>query len=234
MKDRDIRRFERIERVKSFLDEHIDDFAPSGIVATTLDEITEIIGELKLARVGQIRTPLTKDEIIGALEESFKAISRTSRSIHKKHPSFPAEDFRFPEGDSESATTTHADHLLTLLQDDPAADTPEKLASKAALRDLFFQFEMSPDFVTRLQTLRTSLDDANSGKFNDNRDGIEATAKIATCLKKANDAVITVNGPIHNRYSNDPDKIHAWKRISRIASNPSPASSPAAPLPPTS
>ena len=71
MKDRDVRRSERIERVETFLDAHIADFAPGGIVATTLDEIQGIISDLGKARVGQIRTPLTKEEILEDLRVRY-------------------------------------------------------------------------------------------------------------------------------------------------------------------
>ncbi|MGL4398535.1 MAG: hypothetical protein ACRCXD_01590 [Luteolibacter sp.] len=230
MNDRDVRRLERIERVETFLETHIADFTPGGIVATTLAEIKLIITALNKARVGQIRTPLTKQEIILALRERFKAIALTARSIHIKPPDFPEGDFRTPDEDSENVTTAHADHLLTLLRDGDE-DTPEQLAAKAALRARFIEFEMSADFVTTLHTLRVSLDDANAGKFSDNQEGLESTAEIALLLNQANDAVTTLHGPIQNKYESQPDKIHAWKRASRIESDPQPPEDPEPPTP---
>ena len=232
MQDRDVRRFERIERVETFLDDHIADFAPGGIVAITLNQIKGIIFDLTEARVGQIRTPLTKEEIIDSLRERFKAISLTSRSIHKVYPEFPVEKFRYPDEDSENATTTHADHLFSLLED-TEDDTPGQLAAKAALRARFTEFEMPGTFVTSLRDTRTSLDNANAGKFSDNHEGLESTAEIAILLNQANDAVITLHGPIQNKYSSQPDKIHAWKRAARVESDPRPPEEPEEPEPPT-
>ena len=90
---------------------------------------------------------------------------------------------------------------------------------------------MPGTFVTSLRDTRTSLDNANAGKFSDNHEGLEATARIAILLNRANDAVTTLHGPIQNKYADQPDKIHAWKRAARIESNPSPPEEPEEPTP---
>ena len=205
MRDRDVRRLERIERVETFLDDHITDFAPGGIVATTLVEIKGIISDFEKSRVGQIRTPLTKQEILDEHRERFKAISLTSRSIHKVYPDFPAENFRYPDEDSENATATHADHLLSLLED-KEGDSETDLTVKEQLRQRFIEFEMPATFVADLRATRNSLDHANAGKFSDNHEGLESTAEIAILLNRANDAVITLHGPIQNKYASHPTK----------------------------
>ena len=230
MQDRDVRRLERLQRVKTFLDNHIADFIPGGVVHATRTEVTGLLGKLNLARVGQIRTPLTKEEILERLFERFKAIARTSRSIGGDHPDFPAGDFRFPGDYTENTATTHADALLTLLEDKPT-DTPAQLAEKAALRGRFTDYEMDPGFVAALRTDRDALDAANTGKHTDNQEGLEATAAIATLLNQANAAVTRLHGPIHNKYAAAPDKIHAWKQASRIESDPEPPEDPAPPTP---
>ena len=220
MKDKDVRRMERLERVKTFLDNHIGDFAPGGVVAQTRTEVTGLQADLNAARVGQIRTPLTKDEIIDSMYEQFKDYARTARSIRAVDPAFP-QDYRVPEEDSESAATAHAEHLLTLLEDKPG-DTPAQLAAKAALRTRFTDYEMDPGFVALLRATRNALDAANTGKHTDNQEGLEATAAIRTLLNQANAAVTRLHGPIHNKYKSDPDKIHAWKQASRIERDPEP------------
>ncbi len=225
MKDRDVRRLERIERVETFLDDHIADFAPGGIVATTLGEIRGIISDLGKASVGQIRTPLTKDEILDDLRIRFKAISLTSRSIHTKYPDFPAEDFRFPAEDSENAYTTHADHLLTLLLD-TEDDTPGRLARKDRpprplhrVRDacrLRHLPQRHPHIPQRRQRRKIQRQPRRPRIHRRDRHPPQPRQRRRHHPPR----------PIQNKYASQPDKIHAWKRASRVESDPSPPEDP--------
>jgi hypothetical protein len=115
---------------------------------------------------------------VDALFADFKDIARTSRAIAIEEPGFSSAAFRFPADYTEATATTHADSLLTLLEDNTAAggDTPAQLAAKAALRVQFIAFELPADFVVDLRTDRDALDGSNSGKHSDNFEGVESTA----------------------------------------------------------
>ena len=233
MQDRDILRFERAQRVETFLGNHHADFAPGSKLHPIRTRMSAIVVELEKDRVGQIRTPLTKEEILEDLIEDFKDIARTSRAIREEESSFPVGDFRVPRSRTETSITTHADHLLTLLEA-TEEDTPEQTAAKAALVAKFTAFEMDADFVEQLRALRTSLQTANDGKHTDNQEGLEATESIGLLLNEANGLVTRLHALIQNKYKNDPAKIHAWKQASRIERSPSPQpEEPAEPEQPT-
>jgi hypothetical protein len=148
----------------------------------------------------------------------FKDIARTSRAIAIEEPGFSSAAYRFPADYTEAAATTHADSLLTLLEDNTAAggDTPAQLAAKAALRVQFIAFELPADFVADLRTDRDALDGSNSGKHSDNFEGVESTAAIETLLGEAQDLITRLDTVMHNKYSRNPDKLLAWKSAARV------------------
>ena len=114
----------------------------------------------------------------------------------------------------EIPVTTHADSLLSLLEDQ-AADTPAQLTAKAALRAKFIAYEIAADFVADLRADRDALDDCNSGKHSDNLEGVESTSAIETLLGQAQAIITRLDAAIQNKYSRDPDKLGAWKSASR-------------------
>lgn len=213
MDDRNIRRFERATRVKTFGRGHTADFAPGSKAAALFLELDSIIDSLTEARVGQLRGPVGKEALIAALSADFKDIARTSRAIALDEPAFPVDAYRHPATSVEAPVTTHADSLLQILEDQ-ADDSPEQKAAKAALRAKFIAYEIAPDFVQDLRADRDALDACNSGKHSDNLEGVENTAAIDTLLGQAQSVITRLDAAIQNKYSRDPDKLAAWKSAS--------------------
>jgi hypothetical protein len=178
MNDHALRRSDRATRVQSFGVANAADFAPGSKAALLFPALDSILEKLLGVRVGQLRTPVGKPALLDALFADFKDIARTSRAIALEEPGFSSAAYRFPADYTEAAATTHADSLLTLLEDNTAAggDTPAQLAAKAALRVQFIAFELPADFVVDLRTDRDALDGSNSGKHSDNFEGVESTA----------------------------------------------------------
>lgn len=219
MDDRNIRRFERTTRIQTFGRDNAADFAAGSKAAGFFLDLDPIVFELTAARVGQLRGIVGKPVLIDALSLDFKDIARTSRAIAIEEPGFSSAAYRFPADYAEATATTHADSLLTLLEDNTAAtdgDTPAQLAIKAVLRAQFIAFEMPADFVADLRTDRDALDDSNSGKHSDNFEGLESTAAIETLLGEAQDLVTRLDTVMHNKYSRNPDKLLAWKSAARV------------------
>ena len=214
MDDRNIRRFERATRVQTFGRDNAADFAPGSRAATLFLDLDPIVLELTVARVGQLRGPVGKPALIDNLSLDFKDIARTARAIKLDDPTFPDDDFRHPATSVEIPVTTHADSLLSLLENQ-AADTPAQLTAKAALRTKFIAYEIAADFVTDLRDDRDALDDCNSGKHSDNLEGVESTSAIETLLGQAQAIITRLDAAIQNKYSRDPDKLAAWKSASR-------------------
>ena len=234
MDDNNIRRFNRATRVKNFGKTYAADFTPGSKATTLFLDLDPVVVKLTDAAVGQLRTPVGKPERIAALSADFKDISRTARAIKIDEPAFDDAPYRHPATSVETPVTTHADSLLTLLEDDtrPLADggdTPAQLAAKAALRAKFIAYELPTDFVEDLRADRDALAACNSGKHSDNLEGIESTSAIETLLSQAQSIISRLDAAIQNKYIRDPDKLAAWKSASRTER---PAKKTAAPVPP--
>ena len=228
MDDRNIRRFERATRVQTFARDNAADFTPGSRAAGLLLELDPIVLALTEARVGQLRGVVGKPVLIDALSLDFKDIARTDRAIKLDDPTFPDDDYRHPATSVEIPVTTHADSLLSLLEDQ-AADTPAQLTAKAALRAKFIAYEIPADFVEDLRNDRDALDDCNSDKHSDNLEGVESTSSIDTLLLNAHAIVTRLDAAIQNKYSRDPDKLAAWKSASRVERAAKKAAAPVTP-----
>jgi hypothetical protein len=204
MNDHALRRSDRATRVQSFGVANAADFAPGSKAALLFPALDSILEKLLGVRVGQLRTPVGKPALLDALFADFKDIARTSRAIALEEPGFSSAAYRFPADYTEATATTHADSLLTLLEDD------------AVLRAQFIAFEMPADFVADLRTDRDALDGSNSGKHSDNFEGLESTAAIETLLGEAQDLITRLDTVMHNKYSRNPDKLLAWKSAARV------------------
>ena len=213
MNERNIRRFERATRVQTFGRDHVADFAAGGKAATLFEALDSLITALTDSRVGQLRGPVGKQEVIEALNEDFKDIARTARAIALDEPDFPAAAYRHPATSVETPVATHADALLQLLEDQPA-DAPAQLTAKAALRAKFIAYELPADFVADLRADRDALTACNTSKHSDLREGVEATAAIDDLLAQAQSAITRLDAAVKNKYARDPEKLAAWKSSS--------------------
>jgi len=222
MNDRDILREERLERVKTFGDANKDDFATGSHALDLFSNIGGILTALEKAKVGQLRTPVTKSTLLDALRLDLKLIAGTARAIAVVDPAFPVGNYSpVPAGNSETPLLTHADSVLTLLEDAPT-DTAEAKAAKAALRARFLKYEMEADFVEDLRADRDAIDGANTAKTTDNLKGNESTSAIDTLLLQGSDDVTQLDAIMRNKYNRNTDKLHAWTRASRIERSPKP------------
>jgi hypothetical protein len=230
MDDRNIRRFERATRVQTFGRDNAADFTPGSRAAALFLELDPVVLALTEARVGQLRGVVGKPVLIDALSLDFKDIARTARAIKLDDPTFSDDDYRHPATSVEIPVTTHADSLLSLLENQ-AADTPAQLAAKAALRAKFIAYELPAAFVADLRADRDALDDCNSGKHSDNLEGVESTSAIDTLLGDAQAIITRLDAAIQNKYSRDPDKLAAWKSASRTERPAKKAETPVTPPP---
>lgn len=206
MNDRDLRRSDRITRVLTFRLGNAADFPPTSKAASLFSELDTIPGQLTQARVGQLRTPVTKQTLLDALFTDFKDIARTARAIALDEPGFPAAAYRFPADYAEATAVTHAESLLKLLDG----------TENAALRAKFVAFEIAPDFVPDLRADLQAIHGINHGKNSDNLEGVENTSAIDTLLATAQAILTRLDALIQNKYSRNPDKLAAWKSASHV------------------
>lgn len=224
MNDRDLLRQQRLARVETFGTEHHGDWPADSDAATSFAKVAQINASLGISKVGQLRTPTSKQTLLDALWLDFKAIARTARGIAIDEPGF-ADPYRLPAGATESNITTHADALLKLLEDnnapvDSGGDTPAQKTAKAALRARFIRHFIPADFVAHLRTDRDAIDTANQAKTSDNLEGVESTTDIDTLLLAGTQAVIRLDAMMQNLYATDPGKLRAWHAASRVERSP--------------
>ena len=221
MDDNNIRRFNRVTRVKTFGEIYAADFAPGSKATSLFLELHPIVTRLNEATVGQLRTPVGKSELIAALSLDFKDIARTARAIKIDQPGFDDSAYRHPATSVEKPVTTHADSLLKRLKDNTApvadgGDTPAQLAEKAALRANFIAYELPADFVEDLRADRDAIDGKNLATTADNLEGLESTESISVLLIEGGKEVTRLDAMMQNLYRRNPAKLHAWLAASRV------------------
>ncbi len=218
MNDRDQRRYDRALRVQTFGQENAADFAPGGTARALFADLDHIIVRLNLAKADQTPTRVSKETLLDALAEDFTNLSRTARAIALRDPGFAAP-YNVPDNTSESARLTHADSLLTRLEDQPG-DSPETLAGKASLRAKFVAYELPVDFVEDLRADLDALRATGARNRGETQDGVENTAAIGRLLSEAAEVVQNLDALVHNKYARQPERLRAWQSASRTERSP--------------
>jgi hypothetical protein len=224
MNDRDQRRYDRLTRVQTFGRDHAADFAPTSKAKTHFANLDRHLTALDAAKAGQSPARVSKETLLDALTLDFKNIARTARSIALTENGF-AVPYRIPDNPAEAALATHADALLTLLEDNnkPVAeggDTPEQKAAKAALRARFIAYEMPADFVEDLRAAREALRTANQHNQGETQEGAGNTALIGPLLLQAANDVQELDAIMNNKYAREPENLRAWQSASRVERAP--------------
>jgi hypothetical protein len=227
MNDRDIRRENRLHAVQTFGREHAADYPANSKAATLLAALDTLLTDLTQAKVGQIRTPVSKETLLDALHLDHLNLARTARAIEVAEPGFAAP-YRLPDNPAYAAVLTHADALLTLLEDRPT-DTAGQTAAKTALRAKFIEFDMPDDFVADLRADTDALRASFAHQEADNQEGVENTSAIGTLLAQGQTLVTQLDAIMHNKYARQPDLLRAWLSANHVERAPSRAKTPAAP-----
>lgn len=208
MNDNNIRLFRRTSRVETYCIDRKAEIPPGSVIAKQQAALSLLIKGFNEDLVGQLRTPVGKQTLLDALKLDFKDIARTARAIRLDDPDFPAADYRRPSSLNEFPLTTHADSLLTRLEDQET-DTPEQKAAKAALRQRFIDYLLPTDFVADLRQDRDALSQKNSDKHSDNQESVASTADIENALTKAGEIVQRLDAAFQNKYRDDPASLAA-------------------------
>ena len=124
-----------------------------------------------------------------------------------------------PSEPTASNIKTHADSLLTRLEDAPT-DTPAQLCEKATLRAQFTSKLIPTDFVQDLRADRDVIDGKNLTNTADNLQGLESTESISVLLLEATQEVTRLDAMMQNLYRRHPAKLHAWLAASRVERSP--------------
>ena len=218
MNDRDILRHQRLDRVSTFGIENHSDLPPGCEAIARFANVATLSGKLNDFKVGQLRGPASLQTRLDALWLDFKDIARTARAIDLDEPGFIGF-YRLPGEPTESSIKTHADSLLTRLENAPG-DTPALLAEKAALRAKFIGKLIPTDFVEDLRADRDAIDGKNLTNTAVNLKGLESTESISVLLLQGAQEVTRLDAMMQNLYRRNPAKLHAWLAASRVERSP--------------
>ena len=226
MNNRDTRRLTRAENILIFGENNAADFTAIPFVAEHLGKIAACVGRVIGARAGQAPNRITKSSLLDALLLDFKRIAGTARSIELRDGEVGfAVSFNNVPRRIEKDIRTCADGLLKLLADNDApiaggGDTPAQKTAKAALRARFIALAIAPDFVTDLRQDRDALDEVHAHNRTEVQEGTEDTELIDEQLTLINTEVDILSPIMANIYELQPEKLHAWKRASRVERDP--------------
>jgi hypothetical protein len=226
MNNRDTRRLSRAENLLIYYRNNITDFAAVPVVAEHIAKIDGCVVLVTGARADQAPNRITKSSLLDALLLDFKRIAGTARSIELRDGELGfAVPFNQTPRRVEKDIRTHADALLKLLEDNNApvadgGDTPEQKTAKAALRARFLALGINSAFVTNLRKDRNELDQVHSHNRTEVQEGTEDTELIDAQLTLINTEVDILDPIVANIYEFQLEKLHAWKRASRVERDP--------------
>jgi hypothetical protein len=215
MDNRETRRYDAFQRVKTFGTDNAADFAAGSTAQANFTIIGQVITGLDNAKAGQKPGRNTsKETLLDAIRLDIQNITRTAAAIAQTQPGF-ADAFRPPANNNEGALLTTADKFL------------QQFAAQPALVAQFVAHEMSPTFVTNLQTDRAAVTTTQTQQESKRETGVGNTATIGSLIGQGMKALTTLDAIMHNKYASSPDKLAAWFTASHIErdakrSNPQP------------
>ncbi len=230
MNDRETRRYDMFGREKTFGQTNNTDFAPTSEAAKHFANLNLIITGLDKAKAAQTGGGVTaKSVLLDVLRLDVQNVTRTARALDQDNPGL-ADQFPVPASASDHDLLTCADSILSQLAIDPADDAAAK-AAKTALTAKFVAHELPADFVTRLQTDRTAIDNADDDVESDDEEGVSSTSAVGRLIKAGMKESNYLDAIMHNKYTFDADKLRAWQSASHIERAPQHAKPAPAPTP---
>lgn len=225
MNDRDVRRYERGDRVRTFGIQNAADFAAGAKASTHFDNLDDLMAKVDQAKADQTPSRVSKSTLLDALVLDLKNIARTARSVELAEPGFAAP-YRLPDDLTEIATLSHTDALLNLLED-KATDPVPTTTAKAALRAKFIACELPTDFVADLRADHKAVLDAIKLNQSETQSGVENTRLIGELLTQINTEITHLDAIMHNKYTRQPEKLRVWQSASHLERAPQRAKKPA-------
>ncbi|MCX6894883.1 MAG: hypothetical protein NTZ16_05155 [Verrucomicrobia bacterium] len=208
MNDRERRRYEMFNRVKTFGSANAADFAAGGEALKQFANVSQAITGLDDAKAGQQggTTATAKSVLISALRLDLQNINRTASAIAQDKPGF-ADRFRLPAAPTDGAIVTTADAYIIEL-------------NKPGIAAQFIAHELPADFVQHLTDDRAAIDTAKDDMEGDREDNVASTATIGQLIKAGMKAVNYLDAIMYNKYARVPDKLRAWQSASHIERAP--------------
>ena len=216
MNDRQNRRHQMFIRVREFLATRINDFSANGAVRQLYTQLIEVITTLntyaaqQASGIGQARQRTeTRGDARLTLREALQAINRAARTMGLENQ-FPVPPF------------SNDRNLLS--------------AARAVARDAvplqaqFILHELTEDFLEELNANILRFENEIAGQQSAVDDHVNASASIDDTVDDGVEIVHKLDGPIRNKYTDDPGTLAEWETASHTERAPRRRSTNAPPL----
>lgn len=195
------RQLDRLKRVAAFFGARDAEFAEGSRAKSLLAEVNSVLSEVESQKGnGSKAAPKTsganKKALLNDLREELVAIEKTARAIESHNPDFTGK-FVLPDKRKK----------------DELADAARDFATQAeAVKDEFLSYEMSPDFLEKLQEKLAAYEAAQSPVKTGGRGrrGAGSNEELDKGLKALGGLEVIVG----NKYRGQDDVLAQWKAVS--------------------
>jgi hypothetical protein len=193
-------RYEMFLRVRDFGHVHRDRFPESSTAGKAFAAVAAAVADLEAHAMAGLLTAeegrKARDAARDALVDRLTAIARTARVIARALPGADAV-FRMPAERSDTSLLTTARAFISEGQ---------------AVKNRFVPLGMPDDFLTGLQKVVDTYDQAIGGRRAGRTGLAAARAGMKTAIAQGLDAVRTLDVVVANTLQDDPVVLAAWKR----------------------
>lgn len=225
MKDTEIRKFERLMRVRDYGAAHASSFPATSLGGQKFAAVSVVVSELETHGATQSSGKGAAHASTNAkraarqdLRRKMAAIRDTSLALEETIPGV-SSNFRLPRTNGDQALISSARAFLT-------AATP--------IKSEFLQREMPANFLEDLTAAIALFESRVNEKNAHTEKRIAATAAINAALARGAKLVRELDAIVKNKFRGNAAKLAAWRSASHIVRQPKrSAASPPTPTPPS-
>lgn len=212
MNDRQLRRYERGQRVEIFMDTPSEDF-PEGSKGAVLDaRLKELLAQVGALEVERAANTSKRRQGTEGREEARTALRRMLKSLWDTYKAITL-DRRDLKGLLESPAKSKTDQALI-------TTARAYIAAVAPYSALFAEYDLAAAFLNDMRAKADALESYVAIQNEGAGEGVDTTAALEETLREADDVVERLDTVVRNKYANQPAKLAAWESISRVERAP--------------
>ncbi len=223
MKDKEIRKFEMLMRVRDFGVTHANAFTAASVGGQKFAAIGAVVDELEAHGANQFSGKgaaqagtLAKRVARTSVREMMVAIRDTAQALEEIMPGVSA-NFRVPSNNGDQALISSARAFVE-------AATP--------IKSEFIQREMPATFLENLTAAIALFESAVNEKNTNTERRVAATAAINASLERGAKLVRELEPIVRNKFRSDAATLAAWESASHVARAPKKSAPKTTPAPP--
>lgn len=215
MNDAETKRWEMQVKVVQFYNDNQQDFStfPKAQAVELGDLVTEIEAEAAAQQAGfgeAAQQFEVKDTARENLRDQMSAVSRTAKSMEYQFDGISDKfHFRRNSSDAQLLAKGRAFH-----------------SESAPYEADFIDYDMPSDFRDVLNAACDAFEASFSTTASATAEHVAATAGTSAKIRKGMIIVRTIDGPLKNKYANNPGKLAAWISASHVEKAPQPKDPP--------